>query len=505
MTSVWEIAGTGVAGVRSGPPESAEFDVAVIGAGITGLTVALRLVEAGQRVIVLEARRVGEGNTGHSTGNLYSTVAGGLTPLAHKWGEATTQAVVDARAQAVDAIEAAVERHAIDCAFERGPLHFVATEADGPHERWLVEEHQLASRLGIDAQLTDHAPLPLQTRTTLRLDRQAQFNPLSYVRGLAAAVIRQGGVIHEQSPVHHSDPDHGQVSLGDTRITAQHVVEATHTPKGISVLQTAMLPHTEHGISARMRGASSPRGAFWMLDTGHSIRGYRHDGADHLVVIGRKHKTGEETVGADHYERLREHARAHFDVAEFEHAWSAQQFTSADRLPWIGRGPGMKTSWVATGFGADGLVWGTVAGALIADLVLERDNPWSALFSPTRLTPAKSAREWIRENTSVATHFAQDRLNAEQIDRLGEIAPGAGRIASIDGEKVAVCRTGDGRLSVLSAQCPHMKCLMQWNASDGTWDCPCHGSRFQADGTVIEGPAYHGLTPRSPEEPGRPG
>lgn len=231
-----------------------------------------------------------------------------------------------------------------------------------------------------------------------------------------------------------------------------------------------------------------------MKDDMCSLRTSGGDGQRYLVIVGGKHKTGENETAGEWPGRLRDYGRRHFGLEGFSHAWSAQQYTSADGLPYIGRSSHDRLL-LATGMGADGLVWGTVAGAVFEAVLAGRDDDSLVeLLSPRRFAPLKSARTFAAENVTVAGHMVGDRVRSRRADETPEeVAAGTGRVLRVDGEHRAVHRTGGGRLVQLSAVCPHMKCLVQWNPSAHTWDCPCHGSRFDIEGQVIEGPALAGL------------
>lgn len=507
MSAVWNLAPREIAAF---PPlqNSVEIDVAIVGGGITGLATALILSDAGERVAVLEARSVGEGSTGGSTGNLYATVSQGLAALKQKWDLDVIRQVVAMRRQAMNDMERNVQQYAMDCQFERRPLYFCVQDESEEHHWLLQQEQQISADAGLATEILREIPgSGLPVTEALRIEGQAQVNPLQYCRGLARAVTSQGGKIYEHSPVTRINAGEGKVSTANGVVTAGNIVLATHTPKGVNMLQAEMEVYREHGIALPLKDPSAdhPQGVFWMLDGFHSVRSYHHQGRTYVVVVGQKHETGHGACGEGHFEELEDYARRYFQVEGSGHRWSAQQYQPADRLPYIGHS-GHDNVFVATGYSADGLVWSEVAAQVLSHQILGQKDADAQLFNPRRFTPGKSARSWWETNAKVARHLSTEMLGGEKLDDLNRIEPGEGRVVKFQGSQYAIYRSPEGGFSALSPVCPHLKCKVHWNAADKSWDCPCHGSRFDPHGAVIEGPAYHSLEKKSlPDQKSRTG
>lgn len=208
-----------------------------------------------------------------------------------------------------------------------------------------------------------------------------------------------------------------------------------------------------------------------------------------LMVLGEMHKTGQKDYNEECFDNLEKFLRDRFDVASVEYKWSAQQFKAADGIPYIGLSSGNNKTYIATGFSADGLTYGTLAAMIIADEILGNDNPWAKTYDASRLTPIASASNFIKENLNVAAELIKDTLKKAEVKNFTDIQPGEGKIVEIEGQKCAASRTQEGELFAVSAICTHMGCTVHWNQAEASWDCPCHGSRFTQKGEVIEGAA----------------
>ncbi|MBW3624842.1 MAG: FAD-dependent oxidoreductase [Armatimonadetes bacterium] len=493
-TSIWE----GTSAEVGFPALSGEIevDVVIIGGGITGITAAMLLSRAGKSVAVLEANHVGQGTTGYSTGNLYVTLADQLYHVRDKWGQETATAVAASRSETLDYLEGTVVEFNLPCRFDRRP-HYIFPTHDSQVEK-MQREYETLRDAGQPASLTREVPLPFPVDQALKIDRQAQFHPLIFVQSLAKSIASDRCRIFEDSKVVEIDDDQRVVRTAGGQVRAEKIILATHMPIGFHLVQTEVFPYREYGLALRLKGDSYPEGIFWTFEQpSHSIRSYEADGTKYLIVIGELHKTGQHDDLEDYYAKVEAYARSRFDVERVEFRWSAQHYRPADELPYIGRSSTTKDTYLATGFGTNGLIYGPLAAAIIADDICGRENRWADLYNSRRFTPAKSAKEFLKENANVAAQYAKDYLSRADVERLGEVPRGEGRMAELDGEMLAVYRDENGEWTVLSPVCTHLGCIVHWNGWEKSWDCPCHGSRFRTDGEVIEGPAIAALAKKA--------
>jgi glycine/D-amino acid oxidase-like deaminating enzyme/nitrite reductase/ring-hydroxylating ferredoxin subunit len=465
-----------------------KVDVAIVGAGITGLTAAMLLVQAGKRVAILDANKAGEANTGNSTGNLYATVDLGLHTLEELHGLETMRRVVESRAAAIDLIEATAGRLNIECAFQRVPWHLVATDTERVAE---VEKEALAAmRARLHADLRDDAPLPLDAAKTLRVEEQAQFQPFEYVRQLAQRIASEDCLIFENTRVTAIEDNPAVVHTTHGKVYCQQVVIATHTPVGIHLVQSQLEVVREYGIAAPLHDSVPEPGVYWCIGQDrHSVRTFTEHDRTYLVVVGSAHSLGEKEVGQERFQRLEAFARDHWPIGPVEYRWSAQRYRAKDKLPYIGRNVDARNTYIATGFSGDGLTYGTLAGMMLADEILGRGTPWRDLFAVDRLEKDKRPKGFEKESTGPARPAGAPVLDAASITGLDDLPPCQSRKIDVGGQPVAVYRAQDGQLQAVAGKCSHMGCEIKWNGAETSWDCDCHGSRFAPDGRVLEGPA----------------
>jgi len=462
-------------------------DVAVLGAGIVGLTTALLLERQGARVAVLEARRVGSGASGYNTAKL--TSLHGLTygRLANSLGPDAARTYGAANEAGIARVFELVEELGIDCDLGRKP-NYTYTESSSDVEA-VRDEARVARHLGLPASYVEELDLPFPVAGAVRFDEQAEFHPVRYLEGIAAALE---GPLYEGTVATHVQGGRVRTVTG-ANLTAEHVVVATHLPFLDRGLYFARC-HPERSYVVAARTSNAPAGMYLSTEQpAHSIRAH----GEWLLVGGESHKTGQADA-AERYARLEAWARERFRL-EPELRWATQDQMPVDGVPYVGRhDPLSSRVWVATGFRKWGLAMGTAAAELLAAGIGGREHPWEQLFDPQRLRPRAAAGSFLKENANVALRFLGDRVTKR--GGVDEIAPGEGRIVGAGLAQRAAYRDDDGTLHELSARCTHLGCIVSWNSGERTWDCPCHGSRFAATGEVIEGPAVRPL--RSQRPPG---
>ena len=478
-----------------------EVDVAIVGGGITGITTACLLAKSGMKVAVLESGRVGEGTSGSSTGNLYTMVDKRLHHIQSKWDKKTAGIVAESRTAAMNLIADLVAEYNIDCAFKRVPW-YLFSETD-KKDATIEKEKQAAADYGLEIEELQELPVPVKVSRALKVENQAQFNPAAFVKGLAGKIASENCQIYEQSSVYDiKKGDKKQVLTSGGKVTAGKVVLATHTPKGVYGVQTAIYPYREYAVAAKLKDSAEniPEGIFWDTEAKfhHSLRSYKADDGNYVLVVGGHHKVGQSDDYERFYQKLEENARRFFDVDEVQYKWSAQHYKPADGLPYIGESI-HENIYLATGFSTDGLTYGAMSAMILNDIFNARENPWAETYKLKRFTPQKSAKEYIKGNINVMKQYLEVFPGQSEAEAFSEVKPGEGKVVEKGTAKFAVYKDETGKAECVSAFCTHLGCVVDWNEAEKSWDCPCHGSRFETNGKVIEGPAYEPLAQKRPE------
>jgi len=483
-----------------------ESQVCIIGAGISGLTTGYLLQRLGHEVVVLDAYGIGAGETGRTTAHLTAVLDDRFHKLERLFGAENAQLAAESHRSAIDLIEAIVQDESIDCDFERIDGYLICTAAT-PRKQF-DDETEAARRAGfIDLEVQESASAPgiLLKGPALRFPRQAAFHIGRYMDGLARGFRQRGGKLVtgvRATAVTGGRNAHVDLANGAT-VATDHIVVATNTPfNDLVALHTKQAAYRTYVVGFEVTKDSFPAHLVWdMEEPYHYVRRVRGAGRDVVIVGGEDHKTGEANDAAARYSRLESWARANIrGLGAAIYQWSGQVMEPVDGLAFIGRNPlDDDNVYVVTGDSGNGMTHGTLAGFLICDLVSGRPNPWEKLYDPTRKT-LKAASTFVGENADAVAHMVKDRVKGGDVHDRDDIARGEGAIIRDGMTHVAVYRDAHGNLEEHSAVCTHLGCLVQWNSGEKSWDCPCHGSRFATDGSVLNGPAAAPLKALDPED-----
>jgi glycine/D-amino acid oxidase-like deaminating enzyme/nitrite reductase/ring-hydroxylating ferredoxin subunit len=472
-------------------------DVAIVGGGIVGVTLAYYLTRAGLRVCVLEARRMLGQVTGGTTAKLTSLHGLIYQHLIDTLGEGAARTYGEANQWGIAEAWRLVTDHHIDCALTTCPA-FTYSESGAQVHR-LQQEVEAAKRLGLPASFTTETELPFPVAGAVRFDDQASFHPLRFLTAVLAEAETAGALVFEHSrvlDVHEADPC--RVTTESGHVTAANVVVATNLPILDRGGHFARAFPQRHMVLAAELDGPAPTGMYLSADTpSRSVRGYDGGEGPVLVVSGDSFKTGHADTAAK-MDELEAWTHQHFPVRSIRWRWGNQDYYSADRVPFIGRLTALSRHlWTATGFSAWGMSHGLVAARILADGITGRHNAWSDLYKAHRLDLVHGGRKVVEENAHVAVGWVKDRLSKPDARLPAELHPGEHAVATVDGRRTGLYRDDEGVLHAVSNACTHMGCGLQFNTAEKSWDCPCHGSRFAVDGTVLNGPAVKPLSSRS--------
>ena len=493
--------------------ENLTTDVCIVGAGIAGVTTAFLLARENRQIVLIDDGPVGGGMTGRTTAQFVTLVDDGYDKIEKILGEEYARLCAESQVAAINRVESIVNGEKIDCDFERVDGYLFLPPGGSVTD--LKRELEAIQRAGLrDVDRIDRIPFgKFNTDGVLRIPRQAQFHPLKYLNALAQRIVDLGGRIFTGTRVVKvEDGDRVKIETsGGHIITAQAAVVATNCPiNDRLVIHSKQAPYATYVVGLRVT-REVDRALLW--DTAmtaedekqtlgpipyHYCRFAGDEDGDVLIVGGEDHKSGQASDCEQRFAKLERWARDHFlFVGEVTDRWSGQVMEPVDGVAYIGRNPGDKNVYVVTGDSGNGMTHGTIAGMLIVDLIAGRENPWTKLYAPSRKTlkPVVVA-DYIAENANVAAQL-RDYVTSGDEPSADKIRNGEGALLRDGVRKIAAYRDEAGNLHNFSAVCPHLKCIVRWDSCEKTWDCPCHGSRFDALGRVVNGPAISDLEPIS--------
>lgn len=475
-----------------------QADVAIVGGGITGITTAYLLASEGYRTVLLEAGRLFNGTTGHTTAKITAQHDLIYHELIGTIGEEKARLYYQANAEAAQFMKRLVEKHRIACDYSEQDA-YIYTETEESISR-IADEMTAYHKLGIPGDWVDDCPLPLPIKGAIVMKGQAQFHPLHYVKTLTDQFLQSGGMIYENTMA--QTVEEGAVPTVVTkdgcRVTAKHVISCTHFPffDGKGYYFTRL--HAERSYVLGIPGGDQVSLDGMYLSADQPKRSLRsvttQDGERLLLIGGESHKTGQGICTMKHYEALRAFAERLFQVPHISYRWSAQDLVTLDKVPYIGPvSSGIDNVLVATGLRKWGMTNSAAAGLLLRDLVQGKDNPYRELYTPSRFQVTSDVKNFVVLNADVAKHLVSGKL--ESVQRTPEdLAAGEGAVITVEGRRAGAFRDEHGTLHIVDTTCTHMGCELEWNSGERSWDCPCHGSRFSMNGKVLEGPAKKPLT-----------
>ncbi|SMC89006.1 FAD-dependent oxidoreductase [Pedobacter africanus] len=465
------------------------YDCLIVGAGITGITTALLLQRAGHSCVIAEARQPGFGTTGGTSAHLNTFFDATYPEVESDFGKEAAKLLAKGGQEAMSMIEGFVKELNIDCDLESKPAWLYAeNEKESKQLQKILEASQ---RAGVSVEVTNENLVPVPFDSVIRFEGQGQFHPLKYINGLLAEFLKLGGVLLQNSMIRHSSVEEGiYAAKSDTgMIRAKKMFYATHIPPGINLMSLRNAPYRSYVLGLKLKNDNYPDGLVYdMQEPYHYFRTHVIEGQPYLIVGGEDHKTGHEDPEAA-FQRLKDYAGQYYSVESVAYQWSAQYYVPVDGLPYVGQLPAAaEGTYVATGFNGNGMMFGTLSAKIISDLVLGKENEYASLFSPSRLKPVAGFTEFVKENADVAWHFIADRFSSSNLKALSDLKPGEGKLVDYEGKKLAVYKDDAGKVTALNPTCTHAGCTVQFNAAEQSWDCPCHGGRFDISGKVLTGP-----------------
>lgn len=483
------------------PNEDVDTEVLIIGGGIAGLTTAYQLIKAGKKVVLVEDGFIGSGETGRTTAHLTCALDDSYGFLENIFGAKGATLAAESHAAAIDEIENIITTLAIDCSFKRVDGYLFLHEND--KEENLDKEYQATKRVGLGTAIIEETPgiMGGETIRSIKYSHQAQFHVLQYLKGLVEAIIALGGIIYTQARA--ADITKNGAKVNGYTFSAKHIVVATNTPiNDLLTMHTKQHAYRTYVIAGKIPKTQLPYSLWWetpdekskwVAKPYHYVRIESFDEKyDLLISGGEDHKTGqaegEDISQAERYERLEMWTRKYFPMLDdISYRWSGQVMEPVDGLGFMGKNPGDENVYIITGDSGNGMTHTTIGAMIIRDSIMGVKNKWQDLYSPSRIS-LKATGDFIKETGNMASQY-MDWLSPSDLKNTADLSAGDGDILSIGLKKIAVYRDYDNTLKAFSAVCPHLGCIVQWNRDEKSFDCPCHGSRFAKDGTIINGPA----------------
>jgi len=471
-----------------------EYDVVIVGGGITGVSTAYELQKSGKNCILIEAANIGFGTTGGTTAHINNFLDTTYSEAISKFGLDDAKLLFESVNDAIDIIKKNTDDNQINCDFEAKTAQLFAL--DEKQAKQLDDIVEGAEKVGCEMNYINEISFPIPFVKAVEIPNQAQFHPIKYMNALCQSFLNSGGTIVENCfcESHSEENDIITIKTSKGMIKTKNLVYATHIPPGVSMLHFTNAPYRSYAIAFTLKSQNYPtKLGYDLLDPYHYYRMHEINGEKLLIAGGEDHKTGHSDDTCLCFTNLENDVRQHFDVDVVKYSWSSQYYEPVDGLPYIGKMSGSSNVYTATGFRGNGMIFGSLSSKILSELILSEENKYEKLFSPSRITPIAGFTEFVRESVTVATDFIKDKLFVEKISSLAEINEGEGKVVKYEGESYAAYKENGGEVHLLKSTCPHAKCEVRWNSAEISWDCPCHGSRFNVNGEVLTAPSVTNL------------
>ncbi|MHA6252393.1 FAD-dependent oxidoreductase [Oceanobacillus sp. CAU 1775] len=471
--------------------EDIEVDVAIVGGGITGIAAAYFLKEAGLKLALLDASRLMNGATGHTTAKITTQHDLIYDELISNIGEEEAKLYYEANNEALEKMKRIIEEENISCDFQEEPAIIYSTSAE--YEKKIKDEAAAYKKLGIPGKLSDRILLDIEIKNALYLEKQAQFHPVKYLQHLVEQLQKTDIQIYENTTALKIETGDEPivVTRGGVKVKSKFVLICSHFPfyEGVGLYSNRMHPERSYALTAKTK-KKYPGGMYLSADKPtHSLRSIAIDNEEQVLFGGYSHKTGKKENTKEKYHAVELFADEKFGIEELTYHWSTQDLTTLDKVPYIGPlTSGNQNILVATGFRKWGMTTSHVAAQIFHDIIFGKENKYLDLFTPSRFNVKASIPTLAKVTAGVVTDLTKGKLEKPDVSKT-DLGIDEGAVITVEGKRKGAYRDVDGTVHVVDTTCTHAGCEVNWNNAERSWDCPCHGSRFSYDGEVLEGPA----------------
>lgn len=474
--------------------DNIKTDILVVGGGITGITNAYLLQKEGFDVTIIDANRLAESTSGHTTAKITSLHGLKYSKLINQLGNEGASKYGEINENAIKLINKIILENSIQCDFSWQP-NYVYTQ-DEKYLQKIEDEVEAANSIGLPASFKSSIPLPIQIEGAVCFEKQAQFHPRKYLLALADLFTKNGGHIFENTTAIdiHEDRECITSTRNGFKIISNKVIVASHFPfyDGGGLYSTRMYGERSYGLAVKAQVKVSGGMYISYEEPTRSVRTHPHDDDQLLIISGEHHKTGKDECEKEHYSNLIKFVEETFSATDVPYRWSAQDYTAMNEIPFIGHITGNKHNiYIATAFQKWGMTTSTVSAIIIRDLITNGKSEAEDVFKPSRFTPVDSAKNFVKENLDVVNSLINGKI--QSLPKEFHLEIGEGKSVEFDGKKAGAYRDMDGTIFIVDTTCKHLGCEVHWNSAEKSWDCPCHASRYSYDGTVLEGPALKPL------------